>query len=82
MTVKDIETDGEMSFYGTAGRSGALAVAVETGSEAEKAGIAAGDVIIRWGDKAVSHAGDLHGVGMGERVCVLRKQICTELPRK
>jgi S1-C subfamily serine protease len=44
---------------------GALVVAVERGGPAEHAGIAPGDVIVRFGDKQVRHAMDVTGVVLG-----------------
>lgn len=79
MTVKNIETDGEMSVYGTAGYKGALILVVEAGSEAEKRGLAAGDVIVAWGGKAVNCVDDLEGSAFGDPVAVLRKQKRIEL---
>ena len=76
MTVKDIETDGEMSVYGTAGHNGALVLAVEAGSEAEQRGLAAGDVIVAWGDAPINRVGDLEGCSLDGQtpVAILRKQ--------
>ena len=67
---------GEMSVYGTAGHNGALVLAVEPGSEAEKRGLASGDVIIAWGDAAIDRATDLAGRTLvpDTPVAVLRKQ--------
>ena len=81
MRVKNIETDGEMSVYGTAGHNGALILAVEAGSEAESRGLAAGDVIVAWGDKPVNSVDDLEGAAFDDRtpVAVLRKQKRTVL---
>ena len=81
MRVKNIETDGEMSVYGTAGYNGALILAVEVGSEAEGRGLAAGDVIVAWGDKPVNSVDDLEGATFDDRtpIAVLRKQKRTVL---
>ncbi|MGN1346637.1 MAG: right-handed parallel beta-helix repeat-containing protein [Eubacteriales bacterium] len=59
MTVKDIETDGEMSAYGTAEHNGALVLTVEAGSAADRHGLRAGDVVIGCGGRAVNRAADL-----------------------
>lgn len=76
MKVKNIDNDGEMSVYGTAGHNGALVLAVEPGSEAEKRGLAPGDVIVAWGDAAIDRATDLEGRTLvpDAPVAVLRKQ--------
>ena len=81
MTVKNIETDGEMSVYGTAGHKGALVLAVEPDSDAQKRGIIPGDVIVAWGDDAIDRITDLEGRTFAPEttVAVLRKQKRIEL---
>ena len=76
MKVKNIETDGEMSVYATAGYNGALIMAVEAGSLAEQRGLAANDVIVAWGGDAINRITDLEGRVLDDRtpVAVLRKQ--------
>ena len=78
LTVKDIETDGEMSVYGTAGHSGALVTETEAGSFAERLGLLPGDVIVSWNDRPIRRARDLENERAdGEEkpgVRVLRKQ--------
>lgn len=76
MWVKNIETDGEMSVYGTAGHNGALILAVEDDSPAERRGLAANDVIVAWGEDAIAGIGDLEGRTLDGQmpVTVLRKQ--------
>jgi hypothetical protein len=76
MKVKNIETDGEMSVYATAGYNGALIMAVEAGSLAEQRGLAANDVIVAWGGDAINRITDLEGHVLDDRtpVAVLRKQ--------
>ncbi|MEV5767524.1 trypsin-like peptidase domain-containing protein [Micromonospora sp. NPDC052213] len=57
---------------------GALVAAVTSGSAAEKAGLQRGDVIIRFGDKAVNDSDDLVGAvqagKVGDRVAVTYKR--------
>lgn len=76
MKVKNIETDGEMSVYATAGYNGALIMAVEAGSPAEQRGLLANDVIVAWGGDAINRITDLEGHVLDDRtpVAVLRKQ--------
>lgn len=76
MTVKNIETDGEMSVYGTAGHSGALVVTVDAGSNAEKRGLLADDVIVGWGDAVVNSVNDLENCSLDDnvKIIVIRKQ--------
>ena len=76
MTVKNIETDGEMSVYATAGHNGALVMAVEPDSEAQMRGILVSDVIVGWGDAEINCPDDLAECGFSESlpIAVLRKQ--------
>ncbi|MBR5519104.1 MAG: right-handed parallel beta-helix repeat-containing protein, partial [Clostridia bacterium] len=46
ITVKNIENDGEMSYYGSAGYRGAIVLSVAEGTPAEKRGLAVNDVIV------------------------------------
>ena len=81
MKVKNIETDGEMSVFGTAGHNGALVLAVEPGGQAESRGLQAGDVIVAWGDRSIARVTDLEGCTFAPEtlVAVLRKQQRIEL---
>ena len=81
MKVKNIETDGEMSVYGTAGYNGALVLAVEPGGEAESRGILPNDVIVAWGDAVIEKMTDLEGLAFAPEttVAVLRRQKRVEL---
>ncbi|MBE6939084.1 MAG: peptide-binding protein [Ruminococcaceae bacterium] len=81
MKVKNIETDGEMSVYGTAEHNGALIMAIGAASEAEKRGLAVSDVIVLWGDKAINNIDDLADCTFDADVpvTVLRKQHRTVL---
>ena len=76
MSVKNIETDGEMSVYGTAGHNGALILTVEAGSEAEKRGLFVNDVIVAWGNQVINCVDDLTGCSLDPQtpVAVFRKQ--------
>ena len=79
MSVKNIENEDEVSVYATAGRTGALVLAVEAGSEAEQLGLAPGDVIVGWGEAEIRSTADLTNRSFGAPVTVLRKQQKTVL---
>ena len=79
LEVRDIETDGEMSVYGTAEHRGALVLAVEAGSPAEAIGLRALDVITDWNGCEIRCAADLSGEEKITSVRVLRKQKAVEL---
>lgn len=79
LEVRDIETDGEMSVYGTAEHRGALVLAVEAGSPAETIGLRALDVITDWNGCEIRCAADLSGEEKITSVRVLRKQKAVEL---
>jgi len=81
MTGRNIETDGEMSVYGTAGHSGVLVTSVVSGSPAESAGLRADDVITDInGDAIHSISGIPHWCSVSDcTIRVLRKQIPTDL---
>ncbi len=70
MTVKNIETDGEMSVYGTAGHSGVLVVAVPEAAN----GFQAGDVITSIDTHEIHTVKDLPQDILGRTVTVLRRQ--------
>lgn len=61
MNVKNIETDGEMSVYGTAGHNGVLVMDIDESSDAYSRGLRKGDVIVGIGDRAVNTLQDLDG---------------------
>ena len=81
ITVKNIENDGEMSVYATAGYRGALVMAVASGSEEEKRGILVSDVIVSWGSKVIDCIHDLEGciLSPDQFVSVIRKQVTITL---
>ena len=81
ITVKNIENDGEMSVYATAGYRGALVMAVADGSPEETRGIAVSDVIVSWGGKAIDCIDDLEGCALspGQSVSLIRKQVTITL---
>ena len=76
MEVKNIDTDGEMSVYATAGHNGALVMTVETGSEAQKRGLLPSDVIVCWGNAEIDRMDDLEECRFADDlpITVLRKQ--------
>lgn len=59
LTVKEIETDGEMSVYGTAEHNGVLVIAVKEDSQAKKHGLREGDVIVACGEHPINSISDL-----------------------
>lgn len=56
--VKNIDTDGEMSVYGTAGHCGVIVLAVDADSDAAHKGICKSDVIVSCGGKTVNCMAD------------------------
>ena len=76
MTVKNIDTDGEMSVYATAGHNGALVLALEPNCDAEHRGIQVSDVIVGWGNTEIDGIDDLEGLVFDPDIpiAVLRKQ--------
>ena len=83
MEVKDIETEGEVSVYGTAEKNGALVLSVEDAAPAALAGVKPEDVIVLWGGREIRRASDLTAVNPWESdprpLRVLRKQKLTIL---
>ena len=59
MLVKNIETDGEMSAYGTAEKNGVIVLDVSGCPEAEKIGLSANDVITAAGGTPIRCVSDL-----------------------
>ena len=76
ITVKNIENDGEMSVYATAGYRGALVMAVAEDSAEEKRGIRVNDVIVSWGSKTIDSIDDLENCALSSEqpISVIRKQ--------
>lgn len=76
ITVKNIENDGEMSVYATAGYRGALVMAVAEDSAEEKRGILVSDVIVSWGSKTIDSIDDLENCALSSEqpISVIRKQ--------
>ena len=74
MQVKNIDTDGEMSVYATAGHNGVLVLA--PGSDAASRGILPSDVIVFWGSREINRMEDLDGLTLegNTPITVLRKQ--------
>lgn len=70
MTVKNIETDGEMSVYGTAGHCGVLIVAT---TEADN-GFQSGDVLLSLDAHEIHNMADLPDEDIHGKVTVLRAQ--------
>lgn len=59
--VKNIDTDGEMSVYGTAGHCGVIVLSVDKDSEADRKGLCKGDVIVSCGGRKVDGMADFEG---------------------
>jgi hypothetical protein len=84
MKVKNIETDGEMSAYATAGHDGVLIVDADHFGDAISRGLLPGDVIGAVGETRVDHTEDLAVFSAaelnGNSITVLRAQGRTVLP--
>ena len=66
MKVKNIETDGEMSAFATAGHNGVLVCDVDQFAKASAKGILPCDVIVAINDKEVNSLADLEGITRDE----------------
>ena len=66
MKIKNIETDGEMSAFATAGHNGVLVCDVDQFAGASAKGILPCDVIVALGDKEINSLSDLEGITKGE----------------
>lgn len=66
MKIKNIETDGEMSAFATAGHNGVLVCDVDQFARASAKGILPCDIIVGIGDKEVNSLADLEGVTSDE----------------
>ena len=66
MKIKNIETDGEMSAFATAGHNGVLVCDVDQFAKASAKGILPCDVIVAINDKEVNSLQDLEGVTKDE----------------
>ena len=66
MKLKNIETDGEMSAFATAGHNGVLVCDVDQFAKASAKGILPRDVIIAINDKEVNSLADLEGITRDE----------------
>ena len=62
MKIKNIETDGEMSAFATAGHNGVLVCDVDQFADASAKGILPCDVIVGIGDKEINSLSDLDGI--------------------
>ena len=81
ITVKNVETDGEMSLHATSRHNGAIVLAVEEGTVGWQRGIRPNDVIVRWGNDEINCIDDLLGRTFlsTTTLIVLRRQKPTEL---
>ena len=66
MKIKNIETDGEMSAYATAGHNGVLVLDVDQFADVSAKGILPCDVIVGINGKEVNSLSDLDGISKGE----------------
>ncbi|MBR2024777.1 MAG: right-handed parallel beta-helix repeat-containing protein, partial [Clostridia bacterium] len=66
MKIKNIETDGEMSAFATAGHNGVLVLDVDQFADVSAKGILPCDVIVGIGDKEVNSLTDLEGISKRE----------------
>ena len=66
MKIKNIETDGEMSAFATAGHNGVLVLDVDQFAKASSKGILPCDVIVGINDKEVNSLSDLEGITKSE----------------
>ena len=62
MKIKNIETDGEMSAFSTAGHNGVLVCDVDQFAKASAKGVLPCDVIVAINDKEVNSLSDLDGI--------------------
>ena len=66
MKIKNIETDGEMSAFATAGHNGVLVLDVDQFADATAKGLLPCDVIVEINGKEVNSLSDLEGISKGE----------------
>ncbi len=66
MKIKNIETDGEMSAFATAGHNGVLVCDVDQFARVSSKGILPCDVIVALGDKEINSLADLEGITRDE----------------
>ena len=66
MKLKNIETDGEMTVFATAGHNGVLVCDVDQFAGASAKGILPCDVIVGMGGKEINSLSDLDGISKGE----------------
>ena len=66
MKIKNIETDGEMSAFATAGHNGVLVLDVDQFADVSAKGILPCDVIVAIGQREVNSLADLEGITKGE----------------
>ena len=62
MKVKNIETDGEMTVFATAGHNGVLVCDVDQFAKASAKGILPCDVIVAMNGKEINSLSDLEGI--------------------
>ena len=66
MKIKNIETDGEMTVFATAGHNGVLVCDVDQFADVSSKGILPCDVIVAINDKEINSLADLDGITIDE----------------
>jgi S1-C subfamily serine protease len=66
MKIKNIETDGEMSAFATAGHNGVLVCDVDQFADASAKGILPCDVIVAIDEREINSLSDLEGITKSE----------------
>ena len=66
MKIKNIETDGEMTVFGTSGHNGVLVCEVDHFAKASSKGILPCDVIVAINGKEVNSLSDIEGITKDE----------------
>ena len=83
MKIKNIETDGEMSAFATAGHNGVLVCDIDQFADASAKGILPCDIIVGINDKEINSLADLEGITekdfLSSKITVWRAPVRIEL---